>query len=65
MYLAIYQSVDSHVDFGNPSIAQAETTSILAPATAFVQDTTASLISWVGSLLPRPSLPGLSGTATR
>ena len=64
MYLAIYQSVDSNVDFGNSVIAQAEpTTSILAPATAFVQDTTASLISWVGNLLPSPSLPGLSGAA--
>jgi hypothetical protein len=58
MYLAIYQSVDSNVDFqtGETSTVVAATTvPILAPAASLARETTAALVSWVGNLLS-PSL---------
>jgi len=60
MYLAIYKSVDSNVAFGQTATAEVAmpATSILAPATALVQESTAALLAWVGNLVPRPTLPG-------
>jgi hypothetical protein len=58
MYLAIYQSVDSNVDFqtssATPEIATT-TAPLLAPAAALARETTAALVSLVGSYLS----PGL------
>jgi hypothetical protein len=54
MYLAIYQSVDSNVDFqvgeATPVIATGNTP-LLAPAASLARETTAALVSWVGSYL--------------
>jgi hypothetical protein len=58
MYLAIYQSVDSNVEFqtGETATVVAATTSpILAPAASLARETTAILVSWVGNFLS-PSL---------
>jgi len=58
MYLAIYQSVDSNVDFGTseaPSVAPATTLPLFAPVAALARETTTALVSWVGNALP-PSL---------
>jgi len=57
MYLAIYQSVDSNVDFqieASPLIATT-TAPLAAPAASLARETTAALVSWVGSYLS-PSL---------
>ena len=58
MYLAIYQSVDSTVDFqsGDTSAVVATTTvPFFAPAASLARETTAALVSWVGNFLS-PSL---------
>jgi hypothetical protein len=58
MYLAIYQSVDSNVDFGTseaPSIVAATTVPLFAPVAALARETTTALVSWVGNALS-PSL---------
>ena len=62
MYLRIYQSVDSNVQFsGSPAVATAEATSThVAFGTSLVQRTTSMLVSWVGNLLPKPALPSLN-----
>ena len=54
MYLAIYQSVDSNVDFGiseTPSAIAATTVPILAPVAALARETTTALVSLVGNAL--------------
>jgi hypothetical protein len=54
MYLAIYQSVDSNVDFGiseSPSVVATTSVPLLAPAAALARETTAALVSWVGNAL--------------
>ncbi len=58
MYLAIYQSVDSNVDFGiseTPSTIATTTVPELAPVAALARETTTALVSWVGNALS-PSL---------
>ena len=62
MYLAIYKSVDGNVAFGQTASAEVAmpATSILAPATALVQESTAALVGWIGNLMTRPTLPGSS-----
>jgi len=58
MYLAIYQSVDSNVDFGTseaPSVVAATTVPLFAPVAALARETTTALVSWVGNALS-PSL---------
>jgi hypothetical protein len=61
MYLSIYKSVDSHVEFDGAATSTAEVaTMTLSPAASLASETTATLISWIGNLLPRPSLPGIS-----
>jgi len=58
MYLAIYQSVDSNVDFqvgSTHSVVATTTAPIFAPAASLARETTAALVSWVGSYLS-PSL---------
>jgi hypothetical protein len=61
MYLSIYQSVDSHVEFDRAATLTAnETTLRVSPAASLASEATATLISWVGNLLPRPSLPNIS-----
>jgi hypothetical protein len=58
MYLAIYQSVDSSVDFpvgATPSTIATTTAPLLAPAASLARETTAALAAWVGSYLS-PSL---------
>ena len=54
MYLAIYQSVDSNVEFGvaeTPSAVATTTVPILAPVAALARETTTALVSWVGNAL--------------
>lgn len=56
MYLAIYQSVDSNVDFKTVNTQTVvATTSVLTPVTALALETSASMVSWAGNLLS-PSL---------
>lgn len=58
MYLAIYQSVDSNVDFeisGTPSTIATTTVPVLAPVAALARETTTALVSWAGNALS-PSL---------
>ena len=57
MYLAIYQSVDSNVDFqtGETSTVVATDVPTLTPAASLARETTAALVSWVGNFLS-PSL---------
>lgn len=55
MYLAIYRSVDSHVEFD-----AASTPLTVSPAASLASRTAATLISWVGNLLPSPALPRLT-----
>ena len=58
MYLAIYQSVDSNVDFQvgeSTSVIATGNTPLLAPAASLARETTAALVSWVGNFLS-PSL---------
>lgn len=58
MYLAIYQSVDSNVDFeigATPSVTTATTVPVLAPVAALARETTTALASWVSHTLS-PSL---------
>lgn len=59
MYLAIYQSVDSNVDFGiaeTPSAIATTNAPILAPVAALARETTTALVSWVGNALLSPSM---------
>ena len=54
MYLAIYQSVDSNVDFGSaatPPVIATTTVPVLAPVAALARETTTALVSWVGNAL--------------
>ena len=60
MYLSIYQSVDTHVEFTAASTSADVTTATVSPAASFASEATATLISWVGNLLPKPSLPVIS-----
>lgn len=60
MYLAIYQSVDSHVEFAAASSIADATTLTVSPSASLVSRTAATLISWVGNLLPSPALPSLT-----
>jgi hypothetical protein len=58
MYLAIYQSVDSTVDFqtgDSSTVVAATTVPMFAPAASLARETTAALVSWVGNFLS-PSL---------
>ena len=58
MYLAIYKSVDSNVEFGTgdtQSVIATTSVPMLAPAASLARETTAALVSWVGNLLS-PSL---------
>jgi len=58
MYLAIYQSVDSNVDFqvnSTPSVIATTSTPLFAPVAALARETTTALVSWVGNALS-PSL---------
>jgi hypothetical protein len=58
MYLAIYQSVDSNVDFqsgANRSVMATTTVPLLAPAASLALETTAALVSSVATYLS-PSL---------
>lgn len=58
MYLAIYQSVDSHVEFGGAStLGDEATTASVSPTTSFASEAALTVISWIGNLLPRPTLP--------
>jgi hypothetical protein len=60
MYLSIYQSVDSHVEFDGAASSTSDATTLRAsPAASLASEATAMLISWVGNLLPRPTLPTL------
>ena len=59
MYLSIYQSVDSHVEFDHAATGDA-TTLTVSPSASLASEATATLISWVGNLIPRPSLPNIS-----
>ena len=61
MYLSIYQSVDSYVEFDRATNSIGETASLaVSPSASLASEATATLISWVGNLLPRPSLPSIS-----
>lgn len=61
MYLSIYQSVDSHVEFDRAATSTGDATTLtVSPAASLASETTATLISWVGNLIPRPSLPNIS-----
>jgi hypothetical protein len=60
MYLSIYQSVDSHVEFDRAASSTSDATLTVSPAASLASEATATLISWVGNLLPRPSLPTIS-----
>jgi len=54
MYLAIYQSVDSNVDFqfgSTPSVIATTDLPIFAPVATLARETTAALASWVGNFL--------------
>ena len=59
MYLAIYQSVDSHVEFERTALAGDATTLTVSPSASLASKAATSLLSWVGDLLPRPALPTL------
>jgi hypothetical protein len=59
MYLAIYQSVDSHVEFDAGATIADNNTYEVSPAATFASEAASKVISWIGNLLPRPSLPGL------
>ena len=60
MYLSIYQSVDSHVAFDPASASTDESNELTAsPAASLASDAASTLISWIGNLLPRPTLPSL------
>ena len=61
MYLSIYQAVDSHVEFDGAATSTGDATTLsVSPAASLASEATATLISWVGNLLPRPSLPSIS-----
>ncbi|HEX6190038.1 MAG TPA: hypothetical protein VFZ40_18310 [Pyrinomonadaceae bacterium] len=61
MYLSIYQSVDSYVEFDRAATSIGDATSFtISPSASLANEATATLISWVGNLLPRPSLPSIS-----
>jgi hypothetical protein len=61
MYLSIYQSVDSHVEFDRAGTSTGDATSLtVSPSASLASEATATLISWVGNLLPRASLPSIS-----
>ena len=58
MYLAIYQSVDSNVDFESSTtspVIATTTVPVLAPLAALASETSTALVSWVGNALS-PSL---------
>ena len=60
MYLSIYQSVDSHVEFdGGSTMTGEDTTIAVSSGASLASEAAFTLISWVGNLLPRPSLPNL------
>jgi hypothetical protein len=60
MYLSIYQSVDSHVEFDGAANSTSDATTLtVSPAASLASEATATLISWIGNLLPRPTLPTL------
>ncbi|HEX5702163.1 MAG TPA: hypothetical protein VFX97_02990 [Pyrinomonadaceae bacterium] len=61
MYLSIYQAVDSHVEFDRgANLPESNDTLTVSPSASLAGEATATLISWVGNLLPRPSLPNIS-----
>jgi len=61
MYLAIYQSVDSHVEFNGAVTPTADATTLaVSPAASLASEAAATLLSWVGNLIPRPTLPSVS-----
>jgi hypothetical protein len=58
MYLAIYQSVDSNVDFqlgDTQSVIATTTAPVFAPVASLAAETSTALVSWAGHLLS-PSL---------
>jgi len=58
MYLAIYQSVDSNVEFESSTttpVIATTTVPVLAPLAALASETSTALVSWVGNALS-PSL---------
>jgi hypothetical protein len=61
MYLSIYQSVDSHIEFDGAANSTGDATTLaVSPAASLASEATATLISWIGNLLPRPTLPTLN-----
>ena len=61
MYLSIYKSVDSHVEFDGAATSTGDATTLtVSPAASLASEATATLISWIGNLLPRPTLPNVS-----
>ena len=60
MYLSIYQSVDSHVEFDRTTTATDDATLTVSPSASLASEATSTLISWVGNLIPRPTLPSIS-----
>lgn len=62
MYLAIYQSVDNHVEFnGAPTIvAENQQALEVSPAASLASRAAMTLTSWIGNLFPRPILLNLS-----
>ena len=61
MYLAIYQSVDTHVEFDRaPTSTGEDATLTVSPAASLASEASATLISWIGNLLPKPALPSIS-----
>ena len=61
MYLSIYKSVDSHVEFDGAATSTGDATTLtVSPAASLASEATATMLSWVGNLIPRPSLPSVS-----
>jgi len=60
MYLSIYQSVDSHVEFDHTATSTSDATiSTVSPSASLASEAASTLLSWVGNLLPKPTLPTL------
>jgi len=61
MYLSIYKSVDSHVEFDRNATSTFDATTLtVSPSASLASEATSTLISWVGNLIPSPSLPNIS-----
>jgi hypothetical protein len=61
MYLAIYQSVDSHVDFQqNVSVPNSDVGSTLAPGGSITRQATSALMSWISRQVVQSGAAALS-----